>query len=145
LAAQRAGVSIDLAHIVNCHRQLQQQADALVVEGAGGFCVPLSDKHTGADLAKALQLPVVLVVGLRLGCLNHALLTALAIQASGAPFLGWIANHIDPHMQAADDNIAYLRDHLTAPLLMVVPHACTGQPSAPINPDAWLPTAVNLI
>jgi dethiobiotin synthetase len=143
LAAQRAGVSIDLAHIVNCHRQLLQQADAVVVEGAGGFCVPLSDTETGADLAKALQLPVVLVVGLRLGCLNHALLTALAIQTSGVPFLGWVANHMDANMQAAQNNIDYLRQHLSSPLLMEVPHASTGQRVMAFHADAWLPAATD--
>ncbi|MGH8831048.1 MAG: dethiobiotin synthase, partial [Polaromonas sp.] len=75
IAAARAGVRIDIAHLAACHRELAKLADAVVVEGAGGFHVPLSDTQTGADLAQALGLPVVLVVGLRLGCLNHALLT----------------------------------------------------------------------
>ena len=82
IAAERAGVRIDIDHLVSCYRELARRADAVVVEGAGGFHVPLSDSTTGADLAQALALPVVLVVGLRLGCLNHALLTAQAIQPS---------------------------------------------------------------
>ena len=117
LAARRAGVVIAIAHIVSCYQQLSHLADAVVVEGAGGFLVPLSDDHTGADLAQALALPVLLVVGLRLGCLNHALLTAEAIQARGLTLLGWVANRIDPAMQAQDDNIAFLQRRLGVPLL----------------------------
>lgn len=117
VAAARAGRTIGVAHIVACHRQLLQLADAVVVEGAGGFLVPLSASETGADLAQALDLPVVLVVGLRLGCLNHALLTLEAIRARGLSLAGWIANHIDPAMLAQDDNISFLQQHLDAPLL----------------------------
>jgi dethiobiotin synthetase len=94
---------------VACQRQLALLADAVVVEGAGGFHVPLSDTETGADLAEALGLPVVLVVGLRLGCLNHALLTAGAIRARGLTLAGWVANHVDPAMLAQEDNIAFLQ------------------------------------
>ncbi len=121
LAARLDGVQIDIAHIVSCHRQLLVLADAVVVEGAGGFLVPLSDSLTGADLAVALALPVVLVVGLRLGCLNHALLTAEAIAARGLSLVGWVANHIDPTMLAQAENIAFLTQRLAAPLLGVVP------------------------
>lgn len=117
LAAARAGVRIDIRQIVHCYRQLAERADAVVVEGAGGFHVPLGDNETGADLALALALPVVLVVGLRLGCLNHALLTAEAIRARGLPLVGWICNRIDAAMLAPDDNIAWLRARLQAPLL----------------------------
>jgi dethiobiotin synthetase len=117
LAAQRVGVRIDLGHIVQCYRELAQRADAVVVEGAGGFLVPLGDRETGADLARALALPVVLVVGLRLGCLNHALLTAEAIHARGLVLAGWICNRIDATTLAPDDNVAYLRAHLGAPML----------------------------
>lgn len=117
VAAARAGRVIDVAHIVACHRQLVQLADAVVVEGAGGFLVPLSANETGADLAQALDLPVVLVVGLRLGCLNHALLTLEAIRARGLKLAGWVANHIDPAMLAQDDNISFLQQHLNVPLL----------------------------
>ena len=117
VAAARAARTIDIAHIVACHRQLLQLADAVVVEGAGGFLVPLSASETGADLAQALGLPVVLVVGLRLGCLNHALLTLEAIRARGLSLAGWIANHVDPAMLAQDDNISFLQQHLNAPLL----------------------------
>ena len=122
IAAARAGVRIDIAAIVRSYQALSAQADAVVVEGAGGFHVPLSDTETGADLAQALALPVVLVVGLRLGCLNHALLTAEAIRARGLALAGWVANRVDPGMDAAEENIAYLRDRLGAPLLAEVPY-----------------------
>ena len=122
IAAARAGVQIDIASIVRSYHALAAQADAVVVEGAGGFHVPLSDTETGADLAQALALPVVLVVGLRLGCLNHALLTAEAIRARGLTLAGWVANRVDPAMEAVDENMAYLRARLAAPLLADVPH-----------------------
>jgi dethiobiotin synthetase len=123
LAAERAGTRIDIPHLVACQRELAQHADAMVVEGAGGFLVPLSPEHTGADLAQALGLPVLLVVGLRLGCLNHALLSAEAIRARGLPLAGWVANRIDPGMAAADDNIPFLRQRLGAPLLADIAHS----------------------
>ena len=123
LAAERAGTRIDIAHLVACQRELAQHADAMVVEGAGGFLVPLSPQHTGGDLAQALGLPVLLVVGLRLGCLNHALLSAEAIRARGLTLAGWVANRIDPAMAAADDNIAFLRQRLSAPLLADIAHS----------------------
>ena len=123
LAAKRAGTRIDIHHLVACQRELAKRADAMVVEGAGGFLVPLTPEHTGADLAQALGLPVLLVVGLRLGCLNHALLSAEAIRARGLPLAGWVANRIDPGMAAADDNIAFLRQRLGAPLLADIAHS----------------------
>ena len=125
LAAERAGTRIDIHHLVACQRELAQQADAVVVEGAGGFLVPLTPEHTGADLAQALGLPVLLVVGLRLGCLNHALLSAEAIRARGLTLAGWVANRIDPGMAVADENIAFLRQRLGAPLLADIPHSAT--------------------
>lgn len=130
LAAERAGVVIDIAHLVACQRELARQADAVVVEGAGGFLVPLSPQHSGADLAQALGLPVVLVVGLRLGCLNHALLTAEAVRARGLTLVGWIGSRIDPTMDAVEGNIDYLRQHLGAPLLGIVPHQAVPDPQA---------------
>jgi dethiobiotin synthetase len=122
LAARAAGVRIEIDHLLQCYRALAAQSDVVVVEGAGGFCVPLNEQHTGADLARALGLPVVLVVGLRLGCLNHALLTQEAIRARGLRLAGWVANRIDPSMQAAEDNIATLRERLDAPLWAALPH-----------------------
>jgi dethiobiotin synthetase len=142
IAAARAGVTISIPHLVACHRQLLARADAVLVEGAGGFMVPLSATETGADLAQALDLPVVLVVGLRLGCLNHALLSAWAIRARGLTLAGWVANHVDPTMLAQADNIAFLQDRLQAPLLASIPHQ--AQPDArQLNleiPLAWQAT-----
>ena len=122
IAAERAGVRICVDDLVACYGELARRADAVVVEGAGGFHVPLSQSTTGADLAQALALPVVLVVGVRLGCLNHALLTAEAIRSRGLLLAGWVANRIDPQMQAQNDNIAWLRRQLAAPLLADIPH-----------------------
>jgi dethiobiotin synthetase len=140
IAAARAGVEIDIAAIVRSYQALAAQADAVVVEGAGGFLVPLTDTQTGADLAQALALPVVLVVGLRLGCLNHATLTAEAIRARGLRLAGWVANRVDPAMEAAEENIAYLRAHLGAPLLADVPYQDLPDASSLVFelPGEWL-------
>lgn len=120
IAAQKTGVDIDFAVIQRAYQALSSQADIVIVEGAGGFLVPLNARQTGADLARALNLPVILVVGMRLGCLNHALLTAQAIHASGLPFAGWVANCIDPQMQVLRENIATLEQRLEGPLLGVM-------------------------
>jgi dethiobiotin synthetase len=101
--------------LCECYHRLAALADVVVVEGVGGFCVPLNDHETSADLAHALALPVVLVAGMRLGCLNHALLTAEAIRARGLMLAGWVANHIDPAMAHADANVAALQVRLNAP------------------------------
>ncbi|MCW5600541.1 dethiobiotin synthase [Nitrosomonas sp.] len=121
IAAKQAGVTIDLAVIQQAFYALQKTADRVIVEGAGGFLVPLGDRYDTRDLACALGQPVVLVVGLRLGCLNHALLTAAAIQASGLPLAGWVANQIDPAMASLAENIDTLQQRLAAPLLGVLP------------------------
>ena len=117
IAAARAGRRIEIEPIVQAFHRLAAQADAVVVEGAGGFLVPLSDTLTGADLAAALGLPVVLVVGLRLGCLNHALLTRDAILARGLTLAGWMVNRLDPSMPAQEENLATLHRQMPAPLL----------------------------
>jgi dethiobiotin synthetase len=127
LAARAEGVTIALDLIVERHRQLAAISDAVVVEGAGGFIVPLNDTQTLADLAVALKLPVVLVVGLRLGCLNHALLTQEAILSRGLVLAGWVANRIDPDMAAVQDNIETLRARLSAPLWADIPHMAAPQ------------------
>ena len=121
IAAARAGVQINIAAIVQAYQAMSLQADAVVVEGAGGFHVPLSPTETGADLAVALNLPMVLVVGLRLGCLNHALLTAEAIAARGLTLAGWVANRVDPDMLAPEENIAWLQQRLGASPLADIP------------------------
>ena len=115
LAARDAGVDVGLRAILDAHARLAASADAVVVEGVGGWAAPLSSSLMQADLVRALELPVVLVVGLRLGCLNHALLSARAIAADGCRLIGWIANAIDPGMEAVDDNVAMLAARLPAP------------------------------
>jgi dethiobiotin synthetase len=122
IAAAHDQVLIELPKIVDAFAALRSQADAVVVEGAGGFRVPLSDTLDGADLAAALGLPVVLVVGLRLGCLNHALLSAEAIRARGLTLAGWVANRIDPSMPEQEANLAFLARRLGAPCLADLPH-----------------------
>ncbi len=117
LAAEQAGVVIELATIASAFEQLAASADLVLVEGVGGFRVPLNRGEDSADLAQCLGLPVILVVGMRLGCLNHALLTADAIRAKGLAFEGWIANRVDPAMAAAERNVAALAERLPAPLL----------------------------
>lgn len=121
IAAREEGIDIDIEHIAACFHALRQQADAVVVEGAGGFIVPLLEAQgqsaTSADLAVLLRLPVILVVGVRLGCLNHALLTQEAILARGLKLAGWVANRIDPSMTGLEANVDTLRLRLQAPML----------------------------
>jgi dethiobiotin synthetase len=122
IAAAREGRAIRLEPLLEAHRRLAAQSDFTVVEGVGGFHVPLGQAFDTRDLAVALDLPVVLVVGLRLGCLNHALLTADSVRAAGLRLAGWIASHIDPAMAAADENVAALVERLAAPLIGRIPH-----------------------
>ena len=109
---------------------LQGRADITLVEGAGGWRVPLNEGETLADLARELQLPVILVVGLRLGCLNHALLSARAIRADGCELLGWIGNRIDPDMLEPDGNLDTLRARLPAPCLGVIDYRADAASAA---------------
>ncbi|MFM9967078.1 MAG: dethiobiotin synthase [Burkholderiales bacterium] len=122
IAAEMSGLSIDIDHLVRAHRALALSADVVIVEGAGGFMIPLNHRETSADLAQQLGLPVLLVVGMRLGCLNHALLTRRAIQAQGLACAGWICNVIDPQMLCFDENRDSLIDRLDAPLIGTFPH-----------------------
>ena len=117
IAARDSGIEIHLDPICTAYTRLARAADRIVVEGVGGWLAPLSDTLMQADLARALKLPVILVVGLRLGCLNHALLSARAIEADGCVLAGWIANRIDPAMAQAEANLDTLRARLDAPLL----------------------------
>ena len=117
IAAQQAGILITLDRIEHSFRALAARAQMVVVEGIGGFCVPLGAGADTAQLAARLALPVVLVVGVRLGCLNHALLTAEAVAARGLRLAGWVANHIDPQMDAAEENVRALETLIAAPLL----------------------------
>jgi dethiobiotin synthetase len=119
IAAQEAGVRIELDVIAEAYGRLAAAADVVVVEGAGGWRVPLNERDDMADLALRLGLPVVLVVGLRLGCLNHALLTAESIAKRQLPWAGWVANHIDPAMACQTENVAALHARLPDPCLGV--------------------------
>ena len=130
LAAAEAGVEIDPELIRGVYLQLADRHDVMVVEGAGGWLVPLGPHGTLADVAVALGLPVLLVVGMRLGCLNHALLTADAIAASGLELAGWVANCIDPEMRRLDGNIATLAERLPAPLVATLPWEPSATPES---------------
>ncbi len=121
IAAAQANIEIDLTVIRQAYVELSNHAEVVIVEGVGGFLVPLNDRQDGADLAKVLGLPVILVVGMRLGCLNHALLTEKAIQVAGLYLSGWVANCIDPNMAALEENIHTLKQRLGCPLLGVLP------------------------
>ena len=122
IAARAAGVTIAVAYIVRQYQRLAQDADVVLVEGAGGWMAPLSEQMDMAGLARALQLPVILVVGMRLGCLNHALLTARAICADGLPLAGWVANCVGPQQAAYAENLATLTARIEAPLLLELPY-----------------------
>jgi dethiobiotin synthetase len=128
IAAQLEGVTIEPVPIMTAYAEILGASDATVVEGVGGFCVPFSDDFDSAGLAVQLGLPVIMVVGLRLGCISHALLTAEAIVSRGLVLAGWVANQVDPDMRFADENVAALEARLPAPLLGRVPRL--EQPSA---------------
>jgi dethiobiotin synthetase len=122
IAAREAGVTISLDTISAHYRKLAEGADVVLVEGAGGWLAPLTDTLFMADLAQDLALPVILVVGMRLGCINHALLSARAIQASGLTLAGWVANRVDPAMLTYADVLSTLRRNIEAPLLLELPY-----------------------
>lgn len=135
LAAQAEGKRLTVDHI--CGRvkgAMMQPADVCLIEGAGGWLVPLNDRESFADMVVELQLPVLLVVAVKLGCLNHALLTAEAIQARGLPFLGWVANCMDPSAALVKENIATLEQRLPGPCLGVLKRADNGD---------WRPLGAN--
>jgi dethiobiotin synthetase len=123
LAARQVGCDISIDHIRACHEALAGLADCVIVEGAGGLLVPLNATEDWRDVVQALQVPVILVVGMRLGCLNHALLTADALHSRGLTFAGWVANRIEVAMPLFDENVETLRARLDSPLLGVMPHA----------------------
>jgi dethiobiotin synthetase len=125
IAAAETGVEIDFGRIEHAYRELTTSADCVIVEGAGGFRVPLGAQADTRDLAVRLALPVILVVGMRLGCLSHALLTAESVDSAGLRLAGWIANHTDPTMARADENVSALQARLQAPLLARIPYSGT--------------------
>jgi dethiobiotin synthetase len=122
LEARRTGVAIEPARIIEAYGRLARRKDAVLVEGAGGWFAPIGERSSMADLAVALGLPVLLVVGLRLGCLNHALLTRAAVRAAGLALAGWVGSVVDPTMPALEENVATLASHLPGPWALL-PHA----------------------
>jgi dethiobiotin synthetase len=144
LAARDSGVTIELPRIRENFQALRAAADCVIVEGAGGWLAPLNDSEFIADLAAMLALPVLLVVGLRLGCLNHALLTAAAIRQRRLRLAGWVANHIDPEFARLPDNLATLERHIGLPPIATVGHDPRGHATAllPVGAVAALQSAM---
>lgn len=130
IAAADDGTLIDIGTIVAAFETLRGMADAVVIEGVGGFCVPLGPHDDTADLAERLALPVILVVGMRLGCISHALLSQHAILARGLTLAGWVANRIDPQMSRFEENVVALEERLVGPLIGVIPSGCTPKEAA---------------
>ncbi len=122
IAAARAGARIDMSHILSAYQQLAARHEIMLVEGAGGWRVPLTDDHFFPDLVRAMGIPVILVVGLRLGCINHALLTAGRIQADGHRLAGWVANAIDPLYGEMAETLEVLDKYIASPRLGVMEH-----------------------
>jgi dethiobiotin synthetase len=121
IAAEQAGVNVSVEKIQQAFDRLKLQADVVIVEGAGGFRVPINPEQTMADLAVQLGLPVIMVVGIKLGCINHALITAGSIRAAGLNLVGWVANRIDPNMPVIEENITTLKAMIKAPCIADVP------------------------
>lgn len=122
VAAAETGQPVNISELTRQYRQIAALADYVIVEGAGGWNVPLGDETDVSDLARALGLPVVLVVAVRLGCLNHAILTWEAIRATGMPCAGWVANCMDNEMLRTEENVACLTARLGIPLLGTIPY-----------------------
>jgi dethiobiotin synthetase len=143
LAARTEGVTIRHERVAAAFERLRSGAEVVLVEGAGGWLAPISSTETMADVAERLALPVILVVGMRLGCLNHALLTRDAVRARGLPFAGWIANKLESEMPFANANIETLASRFGAAPLGVVP---AGTDPRPIPIPAWaVEAAKNLV
>jgi len=122
IAAQEAGVEIDLNVIKARYDEIGLDSDYVIVEGAGGFCVPINKEHTMVDLAKQLNLLVIMVVGIRLGCINHALLTYQSIENSGLKCVAWVANTVDAHMVRSDENYQAIRERIACPCIAQIPY-----------------------
>jgi dethiobiotin synthetase len=122
IAADLAGVVIDIGKIADEFSTLKKNSDSVVVEGVGGWCVPLGDNVMLSDLVNRLGLPVILVVGLRLGCINHALTTVRAVEVGGAKLRGWIASQLDPDYVCLEETMTTLKTRISAPLLGSLPY-----------------------
>ena len=129
IAAARAGIRLDLVPIENAYAQARKLGEVVLVEGVGGWCLPLNESQWLADIARTLELPVLLVAGIRLGALNHTLLTARAIAADGCRLDGWIANVLDPNYPYADHTIESLADSLGSAPLAIVPWMAQSDPT----------------
>jgi dethiobiotin synthetase len=140
LAARAAGIRVDPVVLLAAHARLAARADVVVVEGAGGWLAPMDDGLDQGDFARAIEAPVVLVVGLRLGCLSHARLSARAIVDDGFALIGWIGNTVDPAFAERDAYVDLLRDALPAPCLGVLPFA-PGEDAAAMAEWLSLPDA----
>ena len=130
IAARHAGVEITLSPILTCYQTACEHAEVVLVEGVGGLYAPLSDTLSQPDVIRALDIPVLLVIGLRLGCLNHALLTVAALAQEGCRLAGWIGNQVDPAFQAQTDNIDTLRQRIDAPCLGILPFEPNATPTS---------------
>jgi dethiobiotin synthetase len=126
IAAKEDSIEVDIRKIASMYRSIATRADFTVVEGAGGWLAPLGERESMADLASALGIPALLVVGLKLGCLNHAQLTRRAIATRGVPFAGWVASAIDPHMSRPEENLATLERLLGEAPLAKLAHLEAG-------------------
>jgi dethiobiotin synthetase len=121
IAAKRQAISLDATTILDTFNTLAQDYESVLVEGAGGFLVPLNEQEDLGDVAQAMDLPVILVVGMRLGCINHALLTCEAIQSRQLTIAGWVANTLSNEMPFLEENIQTLKDRIFAPFLGAIP------------------------
>ncbi len=130
IAADKVGTTIDLSVISENFKQIKKQADAVVVEGAGGWLVPINYKQTMADIAVEINLPIIVVVAIKLGCINHALLTIKAIEMSGLTIQGWIANQAQSNSHS-DEIIYTLQQMIKAPCLGVIPHLKVNESAKP--------------
>ncbi len=140
IAAAQTGAEVVMAPIEAAYARLAERADAVLVEGVGGWQAPLSPRLPASALPQTLELPVILVVGLKLGCLNHAQLSARAIVDDGCELLGWIGNRIDPAMRRPQENIDTLRRWLPVPCLGVVEHG-----ASPAEAAAQVASAVDVL
>jgi len=121
LVAAGKGIKLEMSVITQAFQNIQKQADCIVVEGAGGFLVPLNDEEDLSDVAKEMNLPIILVVGMKLGCINHALLTCEAIKARHLNLVGWVANSLNREIPLLQENIQTLKTRIAAPFLGLIP------------------------
>lgn len=139
IASEKIGIHLDLKSMMSAYEQVLSQAEAVVVEGAGGFLVPINATENLSDFAQKLQLPIIMVVGMQLGCINHALLTEEALTSRKLKVAGWVANTLSSEMPFLDENIQYLQNKMKAPLLGVIPSlpvALQKQIDAPYSIEA---------